>query len=222
MIVVIVFSLACGLCWLILLSQARPPTSAPSPLELQQRAKLARQIRQQQEFQRQQRVAADHKRQLAARNMQLAILQIDQSIDFRRAASFAELAREVPLAFRQRQFRRMRPLLLRHLMTRLQSGQTVNSAAKGLEELMAALGIAKYEADYLIAEASDAGSLPAPVQITFTQQAQQWQTELRQRTDAIQSLTELDTDLREQLLEQEQHRFRERLLSAGDSTPSNR
>lgn len=221
MIIFIVLGLVCGLCWLIQLSQVRPPTSTLSPQELQRRASIARQYRDRQESERRHRFAEDQWRQLAARNMQLAILQIDQSIDFRRAASFAELAREVPLAFRQQQFRRLRPLLLRHLMTRLQSGQAVKTASKGLGELVTALGIARYEADYLIAEASAAGTPPAPAPVTFTHLAQKWQTELRQRSDAIQTLTDLDTDLREQLLEQEQQRFRERLLSAGDSTPSN-
>ena len=229
MIVLIAIVLVCGLCWLIMLSQHRQPTSAPEPHEEQRRAALARQYQQQQEMQRrrlllerqQAQLAADQRQQLAARNMQVAMLQIEQSLDFRRAASYAVLAREVPLAFRQQQFRRLRPLLLRHLVARLQSGQSIRASAKGLGELVTALGIAKYEADYLIAEASAAGTLPAPAPVTFTQLAQKWQADLQQRSDAIQSLTNLDTDLREQLLEQEQQRFRERLLSASDSMPSN-
>ena len=213
-----------GLCWLFRRSPVRQPTSAPSPQEQERRAALARLQQQRQLMQRrQQELAADQRRRLAARNMQVAILQIEQSPDFRRAASHAELARDVPLAFRQKQFRRMRPLLLKHLVTKLRAGHAVDAAAAGLVELVTALGIAEYEAEYLVQEASASGATRVDTPASFAQQAQQWQSELRQRLEAIQSLSDLDPDLREQLIEQEQQRFRERLMAAGEpASPADR
>ena len=211
-----------GLCWFTRRRPVHQPTPGPSPQERERRAALAR-LQQQREIRqrRQGELAADQQRRLAARNMQVAILQIGESPDFRRAASHAELAREVPIAFRQKQFRRLRPLLLRHLVTKLRGGYPVEAAAAGLVELVTALGIAEYEAEYLVQEASILGATRIAAPASFAQQAQQWQIELRQRLEAIQSLTDLDPDLREQLIEQEQQRFRERLVAAGEPAPSN-
>lgn len=236
-ILLLVCGLVGGLCWLNRLWSVRQPTSAPSPQELERRAAIARGQQQQQAILRRQqeeqaaarrrerlvqaRQAADQRRRLLARNMQIAILQIDQSPDFRRAASHAELARDIPLAFRQKQFRRLRPLLLRHLVTNLRAGQAVDATAAGLAELVTALGIAEYEAEYLVQEASTLAATRVSAPLSFAQQAQQWQGELRQRLEVIQGLNDLDPDLREQLIEQEQQRFRERLVAAGDSASPN-
>lgn len=213
--------LVSGLYWLIRQWPVRQPTSASAlqgqGQEQERRAAIAR-LQQQRQFlqRRREQLVADQRRRLAARNMQVAILQIDQSPDFRRAASHAELARDVPLAFRQKQFRRLRPLLLRHLVSAQRAGQPVETAAAGLAELVTALGIAEYEAEYLVQEATSLGATAVAAPTTFAQQAQQWQNELRQRLETIQSLTDLDPDLREQLIEQEQQRFRERLIASGD------
>ncbi len=214
-----------GLCWLARHWPVRLPTFAPSPRELAQIQRTAIALQQEQRRQvllrQRQQVLADQRRRVAARNMQVAILQIGDSPDFRRAASHAELARDVPLEFRQRQFRRLRPLLLRHLVTKLRGGQTVELATAGLVDLVTALGIAEYEAEYLIREATTSNHSRAATPTTFTQQSQQWQSELRQRLEAIQGLTDVDPDLREQLIEQEQQRFRERMTHAGEPTSAN-
>ena len=90
-----------GFCWLIRHLPIRQPTSAPSPQELARRAAIARQQHQQIMQRRHEQQVGDRRRRLAAHNMQVVILQIGESPDFRRAASHAELARDVPLAFRQ-------------------------------------------------------------------------------------------------------------------------
>lgn len=210
-----------GFCWLIRRWPIRQPTSAPSPQALTRRAAIVRQQRQRLMQRRHEQLVGHQRRRLAARNMQVAILQIGESPDFRRAASHAELARDVPLAFRQQQFRRLRPLLLRQLVEKQRAGQPVETASAGLTELVTALGIAAYEAEYLIQEASTSRAARVATPASFAQQAQQWQAELRQRLEAIQGLTDLDPDLREQLIEQEQQRFRERMIAAGEPTPSN-
>lgn len=180
------------------------------------RAAAASTTRRQQTERWQRHRAADQKRQTAARQVQQAILQLRNSPDFRRTASFAAAARDVPLEFRQRQFRRLRPLLVNHLAEQLRTGASAEIAAAGLPELVTGLGIAEYEADYIVTEATTrTAQRPNVPTARFEDQVQRWQTEHAQRMGTLRSLT-LEPELLEQLLEQEETRFREQLLTAGD------
>lgn len=156
----------------------------------------------------------DAARRQTARNMQLAIQQVAQSPDFRRAASFAARAVQagVPAPFRQRQFRRLRSLLVEHLARRLQAGASLQTAAAGLRELVTGLGVASYEADYIATEAQGR-------QVTTTERVPDYRDRLRQlhaehteRLEAIRHTPDLEEELREQLLEAEHERFRRELL----------
>jgi hypothetical protein len=172
-----------------------------------------------------QRMAEEAARQRAAekvshsaRLMQIALIQLPQSPDFRRAATFARHAKSVPVAFRRRQFQRFRPLLVEHLAARLRDGMTVEQLLPGLTDLVTALGIAGYEADYICLEAEGqlqqrAGQPP----LGFAAQMRQLQAEHQQRLDAIQCLPDLAPELREQLVEAEQQRFRERMIALGNA-----
>ena len=64
--------------------------------------------------------------------MQLALLQLDQSPDFQRAATFAKQAKSVPAAFRIRQFRRFRQQMVEHLAARLRQGMSAEELLPGL------------------------------------------------------------------------------------------
>lgn len=160
--------------------------------------------------------AVDQRRRLAARNFQIAIQQLAQSPDFRRAASFAAAAHAVPLAFRQRQFRRLRPLLVNHFAGQLRKGLTAEVIAAGLAELVSALGVAPYEAEYIAAEAiGRTAERPAASPTRFEDQVEEWQAQHQQRLQTLRSLS-LEPELKEQLLEQEEARFRDQLLAAGE------
>jgi hypothetical protein len=151
----------------------------------------------------------------AAREMQLAIQQLSQSPDFRRAASFAARAVQagVPAAFRQRQFRRLRSLLIEHLARRLQAGAALESAAAGLRELVGSLGVAAYEADYIATEAQGRQRAPAQrAEPNYRDRLRQLHAEHAQRLEAIRNTADLEEELREQLVEAEQERFRRELL----------
>jgi hypothetical protein len=160
------------------------------------------------------------KLQQAARLMQIAILQLQQSPDFRRAATFAKHAKDVPLSFRLRQFRRLRPLLVDHFAARLRDGASAEDLLPGLTELVTGLGVAAYEADYIHAEAEGQREQYVEQRPGFAGQMRQLQAEHEQRLGAIQSLQDLAPELREQLVESEQQRFRDLLLAAGDAGQS--
>lgn len=150
----------------------------------------------------------------AARDMQIAIQQLSQSPDFRRAASFAAQAATagVPAAFRQRQFRRLRPLLVEHLARRLQAGANPETAAAGLRELIGGLGVAPYETDYIATEARSRQRPATQAAPNYRDRLRQVHAEHAQRLEAIRDTPDLEADVREQLLEAEHERFRRELL----------
>jgi hypothetical protein len=186
------------------------------------RAKARRTARQAQEqaaaTERWRRAQADAAIRQAARDMQVAIHQLAQSPDFRRAASFAAHAAQagVPAAFRQRQFRRLRPLLVEHLARRLQAGTSLETAANGLRELISGLGVADYEADYIATEAQGRRRTATQAEPSYRDRLRHVHAEHTQRLEAIRNTADLDAELREQLLEAEQERFRRELLEEPD------
>ncbi|MFN0019465.1 MAG: hypothetical protein ACKVP0_14490 [Pirellulaceae bacterium] len=152
------------------------------------------------------------------RGLQLALLNLREAPDFRRAAAAAQRANLVPVAFRQHQFRRFRPLLVAYLTSKLQRGGSAGQATAGLRELIAALGMPNFEADYILTEARGRTTVGPPP--TFADQARQWQCEHQERLQAIRALPDLDPDVREQLTELEQERFRDQLMRSGGSDTS--
>ena len=123
----------------------------------------------------------------------------------------------MPVAFRRRQFRRLRPLLVEHLVTRLRGGVAVEQLLPGLTDLVTALGVAAYEADYIRIEGEARLQQHVEARPGFAAQMRQLQSEHQRRLEAIRNLSEVAPELREQLLESEQQRFRERLLAAGET-----
>lgn len=155
---------------------------------------------------------------LLNRAMQLAILNLDQAPDpdFRRAATAAAAAREVPVQFRKRQYHRLRPLLIQHYRRCVRRGADGEMLLSSLVELVEALGVQEYEADYIRQEAerdhmqrpaADANSGAA-----FQQHLTQAQREHEQRVQVIRGLPNLADDVREQLLEAEDQRFQAQLF----------
>ena len=183
----------------------------------QTRRHEAAQRQMQSDKQQQERRRAAAKINAAACLMQVALLQVDQSPDFRRAATFAKQAKNVPVSFRIRQFQRFRPLIVRHLATRLRGGVAAEDLMDGLTELVTALGLADYEADYIRREAEPHIRPQAEVRPGYAQQARQQQLEHDQRVESIRNLPGIAAELREQLMEQEEQRFRERLLALGNA-----
>ncbi len=153
----------------------------------------------------------------AARNLQVGLMQVREAPDFRRAASFVTQATDVPLWFRQRQYHRFRSLLVEHLSRLLDSGATCDSLMPGLTQLVTGLGIAAFEADYIRTEAESRLTRQGSQPTDFGQRLREAQSVYRSRMRTLESLSELDDESREQLLEQEKSRFQDqmRTISGG-------
>lgn len=162
---------------------------------------------------RAERHAADQRLRQLNQVMQQALLQLEQAPDFRRAASFAKLASAVPVAFRQRQFTRFRPKLVQHFANRLAAGDDVAVLSPALAELVQALGVARFEADYIQAEAERQLQRPAPrPERSFAAAMTTLQQEHERRQEVLATLENVSPELREQLDEAEEARFREAMF----------
>lgn len=174
------------------------------------------------------RLAVNHARQAAMRAhardltmrraasaMQSEILHLAGTPDFRRAAAAARMAAElqVPADFRRRQFTRLRPKLVEHLAERLQAGIARETALVGLAELVRDMAMPAFEAEYLAADASGC-ERPTTQPPDYRQRLRDLHAEHTQRMEAIRGTPDLDPEMREQLIESEQERFRNQLLAS--------
>lgn len=188
-------------------------------------AAAQRQLRHEQ--QRQWNAQREHARQQYAQHNQLyarlqaGLLQLHDAPDFQRAASLAQQAREVPVTYRQQQFLRFRSALAEHFARRLHVGEDEQRLLTSLTTLVQALGMADFEAQYIVSEAEQRLAPPTrPQAVPYEVQLRRLQSDHDQRVATLRSLAGLDNDLREQLLEVEQNRFREAVLAL-DSRPAN-
>ena len=201
-----------GLVWVVhQLSKVRRPSSPPRQHSASEREARERQRRMLAQRQAAQRVSQSY------RELQRGLQQLRRAPDFRRAAAAAQRAAQVPLRYRQQQFRRFRPLLVAFLADKLQQGSNTRQTAAGLQELVTALGLASFEAEYIITDAQVRTAARRAAPPSFAEQARQWQQEHQDRLQTIRALPDLDPEVREQLLELEHERFRDQLLRSGGS-----
>ena len=154
-----------------------------------------------------------------SRELQLAILNLDQAPDpdFRRAAAAARQARSVPQEWRQRQYHRLRPLLVQHYQRCLARGTESEVLLDSLTELVEALGLEGFEAEY-IREAAERTVNRRRQQHSgggvqeFENRITQVQEEHVRRMEVIRGLGTVSEDVRQQLLEAEERRFQSALF----------
>ncbi len=159
---------------------------------------------------------------LLARRLQIALFDLPNAPDFRRAASWAAHCRGVPLAFRQRQFRRFRAKLLEHFVRRLRSGSDAEALMHSLIELLGQLGIPAFEAEYLRAEAQRRVVTPTQAEPSYAQQLAEAQRDHAHRVAALREVPGIDEDTRAQLVEAEENRFRQELMQSQNPATTNR
>lgn len=150
-----------------------------------------------------------------ARVFQTALLRLREAQDFRRAAVLAAIAKLVPAAFRRRQFARFRPELIRHYGRCLSAGTDPEVLLQSLRDLVTALGIAPFEAEYIRTEAAARSarlqSFPSP-----GDRVAALRREHETRAAAIRQGVGQTPELQEQLLETEESRYRQALLALFD------
>ncbi len=150
------------------------------------------------------------------RLMQTALLQLEQAPDFYRAASFAAHAADIPLAFRQQQFHRFRPSILAHAVAKLRNGFDGETLRDSLDKLVTNLGMASFEADYIWQEAQRQCERRESPRATYAEAMTTMQQEHEQRMSVLRTLVGVDDELREQLVEAEEQRFRDQMLTHND------
>lgn len=152
------------------------------------------------------------------RELQLALMQMDDAPDFRRAASRAIAAREVPSSLRQRQYHRFRSCLVKQYHRRLKQEVDQEVLLESLTELVQALGVAAFEAEYIQHEAArrmtqrTAEHEPE----SFSTSLRRLQREHQERMVVLNTMT-ADAQIKEQLIEVEQRRFQEQMLRLTDT-----
>ena len=98
------------------------------------------------------------------------------------------------------------------MTARLQTGADPELLCDSLAELLTALGVSEFEADYIREEAER--RQPATPQVpepTFADELQQQQQQHNERMSAIRGLA-IETEIREQMLEAERARFERRMV----------
>lgn len=180
--------------------------------------RLLRQQQAQAALKRQRYDEQSRQAELRERNrlMQIALLQLEQAPDFYRTASFAAHAKQVPLAFRQQQFARFRPRILAHVIAQLRKRSESATLRDSLEKLVTHLGMASFEADYLWQEAEQQLDRKESPRASFAEAITGLQQEHDQRMSVLRSLPGIEDELREQLMEAEEQRFREQMLRHND------
>ncbi len=169
------------------------------------------QLRQRRQWEAAERQRRD--RNQRGRLLQLALMKLDEAPDFRRVDSWAAKCKDLPAAFRQRQYRRFRHKLVEHLATRLNAGSPTDALIPSLRSLIKHLGVSRFEAEYILQEVEESHRRrPHHSADEFATALQRRQQEHARRMDVLRSAEELSDDLREQLIEAEEMRFHQQLF----------
>lgn len=159
-------------------------------------------------------VQQNRQRDAQSHAFQAALLQLASASDFRRAATLAVAAKLVPAEFRRRQFTRFRPSLIAHYgRCAVLDGANEELLLQSLRDLVVALGVAAFEADYMrdAADRQTNGSKPAA---TPANRLAELKRDHESRGAAIREGLAQNPELQEQLLEAEENRFRQALETA--------
>lgn len=160
-------------------------------------------------------------RQRLAHFLRSALEQLRRCPDFRRCASIANQCETLSGTYRRSLFTKFRPAMVAHFALCLQRGLTAENLLAQLQSLVTSLAVAPFEAEYIAREAQRRVPRATPQSApSFAQQLQQQRREHEQRIATIRSSVE-DEELREQLVEAEQTRFRDAVFQLQDPNQPN-
>ena len=181
-----------------------------------QMSRLERQ-RKRAERRRQQQLQRDKsmhvRRQQLGRNLQIAFMQLQAAPDAQRLLSWSNQCKELPLSFRRRTFGRFQQLLGEQIQRWLRSGVDRDRLEEDLRAIVHNLGVAKFEADYMVAAMDpQRRDQPENESEAFAGQLTEIQSEHRRRIQTIDAMENLEADVKEELIEAEQQRYRSQLF----------
>ena len=162
--------------------------------------------------QKRQAIMQAKRRASLAQRLQIAFSQIGNDPDAKRLRSWAIQAKELPQEFRRRQYGRFKSHLIRRLHEWDASGTDRGELRQDLQDIAEAMGVAKFEADYLVDQLPPP---PTPRALSgpeeFDQRLREIHREHQSRMSSLRSAN-LDPELLEELIETEQNRYRDQLL----------
>lgn len=149
----------------------------------------------------------------AARALQSALEQIPTAPDYRRAAAAALRCGELPAEQRRQMFQKFRPLIEQHATVCLQQRIDQRLLAQSLHDLLSALAVDTFEAEYivLVAVQTIKNQVPLPRHSSYQEQVDEEVLLHRERLHAIDQSLDSE-EFREQLREVEQRRHEDVLL----------
>ncbi len=156
--------------------------------------------------------------------LELSLLQMERSPDFQRALCMAQQCETLPAAVRQRLFVKYRSAMVRHYVRCLQRRSSQTRLQEQLVRLVIALATASFEAEYIQRQALQRMPVrQAPKSPTYDQQLARLRQNRDHRIAAIRARVD-DEELREQLIEEIDTELREQMLQlnrADQNRPNN-
>ena len=131
--------------------------------------------------------------QAKGRNLQLAFIQLPSAPDAQRLLSWTKQCVDLPQSFRRRQFGRLQELLKEQIPRWIASGVDRDQLESDLREIVANLGIAKFEADYMVDAMNprELSSSPSDAE-AFAGQLAEVQSDHQRRIQTIEAMENLD------------------------------
>ena len=161
-------------------------------------------------------------RQHLGHQLQISFMQLASAPDAQRLLSWTNRSANLPINFRRRQFSRFQRLLMEQIPRWLAADVNREQLEGDLRAIVQNMGVAKFEADYMVNAMNPNRAAPNPSSAeVFAGQLTDIQAEHQRRTQTIEAMTNLDSAVKEELMEAEPEAgaSRRRLRPRGGTAP---
>ena len=146
------------------------------------------------------------------RQLQIVFMQLPKAPDAQRLLSWSQRCKPLPSQFRRQQFSRFQNLLMEQIPRWLRGSVDREQLEQDLRSIAENLGVATFEAEYMIRAMQPATGGAAGDSQAFSNRLTQIQNEYQRRLQTIERLSNLSPDVREELIEAENQRYRSMLF----------
>ena len=149
-------------------------------------------------------------RQSRGTKLQVSFMQLPTAPDAQRLMSWSSQCVDLPQEFRRRQFGRFQNMLMEQIPRWLTEGVDREQLESDLRKIASNLGVAKFEADYMVAAMAPPTQQPqaTPEAEVFAGELAEVHSNHQRRVQTIEAMVDLAPDVREELLEAEEQRYR--------------